>query len=326
MLHYNFPPYSVGETRPIRGPGRREIGHGTLALKALEAVLPDYDDFPYTVRIVSDISKSDGSSSMATVCGGSLALMDAGVPIKAPVAGVAMGLISEGDRYEVLTDILGEEDHQGDMDFKVAGTTEGITTFQLDNKLGTLPYRMLEKALERAKEARLHVLSEMAKALEKPREHLSPHAPRVELIRIRKERIRDLIGPGGRIIQEIQSSTSSKIDVNDDGEVRIFSPDEINLREAVKKVNDQVLEPIQGRFYRGVVTGVKDFGVFVRVSGVAEGLVHVSEMSPKRITHPSELVKEGDEVFLQVVGADKQGRLQFSMKEAEGIGLSEVEN
>ena len=326
LLHYNFPPYSVGEARPMRGPGRREIGHGTLALKALAAVLPPHDDFPYTIRVVSDISQSDGSSSMATVCGGSLALMDAGVPVEAAVAGVAMGLVKEGDRFEILTDILGEEDHQGDMDFKVAGTSRGITAFQLDNKLGTLPCDILEKALERARAARVHVLSEMAKTIEKPRDALSPHAPRVELLRIRKERIKDLIGPGGRVIQDIQAATSTKIDVGEEGEVKVFSPDEINMRAALKRIKDLILEPLEGKFYRGVVTGVKDFGVFVRISGAAEGLVHVLDMASRRIGHPSELVKEGDEVAILVSGVDKQGRLQFSMRDAEGIGPSQLEN
>ena len=306
LLFYNFPPYSVGEVRPLRGPGRREIGHGNLAHRALAAVLPAPLAFPYTIKVESEISESNGSSSMATVCGGALALMDAGVPVARPVAGVAMGLIMDGERVAILSDILGDEDHLGDMDFKVAGTERGITAVQMDNKLGSLPREVLERALEQARAGRLHVLGEMAKVLAAPRPDLAPHAPRIAVEKIRRNRIRDLIGPGGRIIQELQAETGTKIDVDDDGTVRIAAPGGAGLDAALAKVRELCGEPEVGRVYRGAVTGVKDFGVFVRVMGSIEGLVHASEL-----TGAGE-IGEGDAMDVRVLGVDDRGRLKLA--------------
>jgi polyribonucleotide nucleotidyltransferase len=315
LLHYHFPPYSVGEARPMRGPGRREVGHGALARRALEAVLPPPDQFPYTLRIVSEISESNGSSSMATVCGGCLALMDAGVPIKAPVAGIAMGLVKEGDRLVVLSDILGDEDHLGDMDFKVAGTAQGITAIQMDNKIGSLPHAVMEQALEQARRGRLHVLEQMAKALDKPRPELKPSAPLVAVLNIAPNRIRDLIGPGGKVIQEIQRTSGAKVEVDDTGTVRIFAPN----RAARDAARSQVLEKAGslevGEIYDGVVTGVKDFGAFVRIRG-QEGLVHRSEWDVARVEAMAAVTKEGDAVRVKVIGADRQGKISLSRKAA----------
>ncbi len=306
LLYYNFPPYSVGEVRPLRGPGRREIGHGTLAHRALAPTLPPAAAFPYTIKIESDISESNGSSSMATVCGGALALMDAGVPITRPVAGVAMGLIMEGAAVAVLSDILGDEDHLGDMDFKVAGTERGITALQMDNKLGSLPRAVLEQALEQARIGRMHVLAEMAKVLAAPRPDLAPHAPRIAVEKIRVNRIRDLIGPGGRIIQDLQAETGTKIDVDDDGTVRIAAPGGAGLEAALRRVRELCGEPEVGSVYRGTVTGVKEFGCFVRVMGSIEGLVHASEL-----TGLGE-IGEGDSMDVRVLGVDDRGRLKLA--------------
>jgi len=315
LLHYNFPGYSVGEVRANRGPGRREVGHGALARRALEAVMPPEGTFPYTVRVVSEISESNGSSSMATVCGGCLALMDGGVPLDAPVAGIAMGLIKEGDAFVVLSDILGDEDHLGDMDFKVAGTAKGVTALQMDNKLGSLPAAVMAQAFEQARLGRLHILAEMAKALAAPRAEPKPHAPLVAQLSIAPNRIRDLIGPGGKVIQEIQRTTGTKVEVDDTGHVNIYAPN----RGARDAARDAVLEKAGtlevGQVYDGVVTGVKDFGAFVRIRG-QEGLVHKSEWEPGRVENMSEKAKEGDAVRVRVLGADRGGKISLSRKAA----------
>jgi polyribonucleotide nucleotidyltransferase len=325
QLYYRFPSYSVGEVRPLRGPGRREIGHGNLARRALEPVLPAREVFPYTIKIESEITSSNGSSSMASVCGGCLALMDAGVPILRPVAGIAMGLIREGERIAVLSDILGDEDHLGDMDLKVAGTEAGITAVQLDNKIGALPLDLLGRALEQAREGRMHILGEMAKALPRPRAELSPHAPRVAFLKIGTHRIRDLIGSGGRVIQALQADTQTKVDVSDDGTVRIYALDAASLKLAVRRVHDLTDEPEIGRVYRGVVTGVKEFGVFVRIFEGIEGLVHASELAAGPIADPSQVAGEGDEMIVRVLGTDR-GKIRLSRKAAFGASESEIAN
>ena len=318
QLYYNFPPYSVGEVRPLRGPGRREIGHGNLAYRALAAVLPEADTFPYTIRVESEIAESNGSSSMATVCGGTLALMDAGVPIARPVAGIAMGLILEGEgnnaRFAILSDILGDEDHLGDMDFKVAGTERGITAVQMDNKVGSLPRAVLEAALEQARRGRLSILGSMAAILAGPRSDLAPHAPRIVVRKIRRNRIRDLIGPGGRIIQELQADTGTKIDVEDDGRVRIAGRGGAGLETAIGRVEELTGEPEVGRVYRGSVTGVKEFGCFVRVMGSIEGLVPAAAL-----TGVGE-VAEGDAMEVRVLGVDDRGRLKLGRAERSDSG------
>jgi polyribonucleotide nucleotidyltransferase len=325
QLYYRFPSYSVGEVRPLRAPGRREIGHGNLARRALEPVLPSRERFPYTVKIESEITSSNGSSSMASVCGGCLALMDAGVPILRPVAGIAMGLIREGDRVAVLSDILGDEDHLGDMDFKVAGTEKGVTAVQLDNKVGALPFDLLDRALEQAREGRMHILGEMAKALPRPRAELSPNAPRVAFLKIGVHRIRDLIGSGGRVIQALQADTQTKVDVSDDGTVRIYALDAASLKLAVRRVHDLTDEPEIGRVYRGVVTGVKEFGVFVRLFEGIEGLVHASELAHGPIQDPSQVAAEGDEMVVRVLGTDR-GKIRLSRRQAMDVPESEIAN
>ncbi len=325
QLYYRFPSYSVGEVRPLRAPGRREIGHGNLARRALEPVLPSQEVFPYTIKIESEITSSNGSSSMASVCGGCLALMDAGVPILRPVAGIAMGLIREGDRVAILSDILGDEDHLGDMDFKVAGTEKGITAVQLDNKVGALPLELLDRALEQARAGRLHILAEMAKALPRPRAELSPHAPRVAFLKIGTHRIRDLIGSGGRVIQALQADTLTKVDVSDDGTVRIYARDAASLKLAVRRVHDLTDEPEIGRVYRGVVTGVKEFGVFVRLFEGIEGLVHASELAQGPIQDPSQVAAEGDEMLVRVLGTDR-GKIRLSRRQAMNTPESEIAN
>ena len=326
QLYYRFPPYSVGEVRPMRGPGRREIGHGHLARRALEGVLPEPTRFPYTIKLESEITASNGSSSMASVCGGCLALMDAGVPIARPVAGIAMGLIREGDRAVILSDILGDEDHLGDMDFKVAGTEQGVTAVQLDNKIGALPFPLLAQALEQARAGRLHILGEMAKVLAKPRAELAPHAPRVASLRIGVHRIRDRIGPGGRVIQDLQADTLTRVDVNDDGTVRIYAQDAASLQHALRRVHDLTGEPEVGRIYRGVVTGVKDFGVFVRLFAGIEGLVHVTELAPGPIRDTAQVAHEGDEMVVKVLGIDGQGKIRLSRKAALNVPEGEIAN
>ncbi len=316
MLHYNFPPFSVAEVRPIRGPGRREIGHGKLAERAISAVLPDHDSFPYTIRIVSDILESNGSSSMASICGGSLSLLDAGVKIKKPVAGVAMGLIKEGDDFHVLTDILGDEDHLGDMDFKVGGTEDGITAIQMDIKIKGIDREVLTKALSQAKDGRLHILGEMAKAIDKPREEMSQFAPRITTLQVKPDRIRDIIGPGGRVIKEIIAQTGCSIDVEDDGTVKIGSSDPDATKEALKIIKELTQEAELGKLYMSTVKKITDFGAFCEILPGTEGLLHISEMSDKRIDKVTDLLSEGDEVLVKVVGIDRQGKIRLSRKEA----------
>jgi polyribonucleotide nucleotidyltransferase len=316
MLHYNFPPFSVGEARFLRGPGRREVGHGSLAEKAIRPVIPSKDDFPYTVRVVSDILESNGSSSMATVCGTTLALMDAGVPIKTPVAGIAMGLIKEGDTAIVLTDILGLEDHLGDMDFKVTGTAEGITAFQMDVKIAGISREIMEQALGQAREGRLFILKKMSETMEVPREGLSPHAPRIYTMQIKQDRIRDVIGTGGKVIRGIIEQTGVKINVNDDGTVLIASSDEASAREAIQIVEGIVEEPELGKIYDGKVVRITDFGAFVEILPGTDGLLHISQIDFKRIDKVTDVLHEGDEVPVKVIEIDKMGRIRLSRKEA----------
>ena len=315
MLHYNFPAYSVGEVRPLRGPGRREVGHGALARRALLPVLPSDSDFPYTVRIVSEISESNGSSSMATVCGGALALMDGGVPISSPVAGIAMGLIKEGDDLVVLSDILGDEDHLGDMDFKVAGTENGVTAIQMDNKIGSLPAEVMGQAFDQARRGRLHILGEMAKAIQAPREEVKSNAPMVASFTIAAGRVRDLIGPGGKIIQGIQKETETRVEVDDAGQVRIYAPNREARDAAYAMIQDAAGSLEVGDIYDAVVTGVKEFGAFVRARSY-EGLVHISEWDSAHVENMEAVAKIGDKVRVKVMGTDRQGRLTLSRKEA----------
>jgi polyribonucleotide nucleotidyltransferase len=324
QLHYAFPPYSVGEVRPLRGPGRREIGHGNLARRALEAVLPSPEAFPYTIKLESEITESNGSSSMATVCGGCLALMDAGVPIRRPVAGIAMGLIQEGGAAEILSDILGVEDHLGDMDFKVAGTAVGVTAVQLDNKVGSLPLDLLERALAQAREGRVHILAEMARTLAEPRRQLSTFAPRIEVMKIRPHRIRDLIGPGGRHIQDLQADANVRIDVEDDGTVRIYAEEAGSLPYAKRRVWELTGEPEVGKIYRGTVTGVKEFGVFVRLFQGIEGLVHASELAEGHTRDVGSVAAEGETLLVKVLGVEG-GRISLSRRQAAGAREEDIE-
>ena len=314
LLHYNFPPYSVGEVGRVGSPGRREIGHGKLAWRALQAVLPAATDFPYTIRIVSEITESNGSSSMASVCGGSLAMMDAGVPLKAPVAGVAMGLILEDDgEYAVLTDILGDEDHLGDMDFKVAGTENGITSLQMDIKVAGITPEIMRKALAQAKDGRMHILSEMGKALSEVGE-FSVHAPRIETMHIPTDKIREVIGSGGKVIREIVETSGAKVDINDDGVVKIASSDGEAIKRAYDMIYSIVAEPEEGHIYKGKVVKIVDFGAFVNFFGKRDGLVHVSQIVPRRLNHPSDELKEGQEVWVKLLGFDDRGKVRLSMK------------
>ena len=313
LLHYNFPPYSVGETGRAAGPGRREIGHGKLAWRALQAVLPKSSDFPYTIRIVSEITESNGSSSMATVCGGSLSMMDAGVPLKSAVAGVAMGLILEGKEYAVLTDILGDEDHLGDMDFKVAGTSEGITSLQMDIKVAGITPEIMEKALEQAKEGRLHILDEMSKSISKPGE-FSKYAPKIESLKIATDKIREVIGSGGKMIREIVEVSGAKVDINDEGIIKIASNDSDKINKAIELIKSIVDEPEVGKIYNGKIVKLMDFGAFVNFFGKKDGLVHVSQISTERVAHPKDLLKEGQEVKVKLIGFDDRGKVRLSMK------------
>jgi polyribonucleotide nucleotidyltransferase len=316
MLHYNFPPFSVGETKPMRGPGRREIGHGALAERAVRAILPDIKAFPYVIRIVSEITESNGSSSMATVCGASLSLMDAGVPIKAPVAGVAMGLIKSDDKYVVLTDILGDEDHLGDMDFKVCGTTKGITALQMDIKIKGLDREIMDKAMLQARDGRLHILNEMAKAIDSSRADLSRYAPRIVLIKINPEKIRDVIGPGGKTIRSITESCGVKMEVSDDGTVSIASNDSNKVKNAITIIESLTQEAVVGKIYKGIVKRLADFGAFVEILPGTDGLVHISQISEDKIRRVDDVLSEGDEVMVKVLEVDRQGKIRLSIKEA----------
>ena len=301
MLHYNFPPYSVGETGRTGFTSRREIGHGKLAWRSLQAVLPEYDDFPYTIRLVSEITESNGSSSMATVCGSSLSLMDAGVPLKRPVAGIAMGLIKDGDRVAVLSDILGDEDHLGDMDFKVAGTSEGITSLQMDIKITGITKDIMDTALTQAKAGRIHILAEMAKAIETPRETVNSTAPRIETIQVPVDKIRDVIGSGGKVIREIVEESGAKVDINDDGIVKIASSDTESLNKALELINSIVAEPEAGEIYEGKVVKIMDFGAFVNFFGKRDGLVHISQLANERVKNVTDIVSEGDIVKVKLL-------------------------
>jgi polyribonucleotide nucleotidyltransferase len=318
MLHYNFPPFSVGEVKMLRSPGRREIGHGALAERGLFQVLPDEETFPYTIRIVSEILESNGSSSMATVCGGTIALMDAGVPIKAPVAGIAMGLIQEGKDTAVLSDILGDEDHLGDMDFKVVGTAKGITSLQMDIKIEGLSAALFSQALEQAREGRLHILGEMAKALNAPRAEISPYAPKIITLNIPKDMIGALIGPGGKNIRGITEATGVKIDIDDDGTVHVAAVDGEAATRAIKMIKATVAVPEVGKYYKGAVQKIMEFGAFVEVLPGTDGLVHISQLSEKRVAKVDDVVKEGEEVVVKVLEIDSKGKIRLSMKEAVG--------
>jgi len=316
MLHYNFPPFSVGEVKPLRAPGRREIGHGMLAERALKSVIPQKSDFPYTIRIVADILESNGSSSMATVCGGSLALMDAGVPVKAPVAGIAMGLIKEGEKIVILTDILGLEDHLGDMDFKVTGTENGITAFQMDVKISGVSRQIMEEALERARKGRLYILGKMIDVLAGPRDSLATHAPRIYNMKIKSDKIRDVIGSGGKTIRGIIEQTGVKIDIDDEGNVNIASLDEASAQKAIDIIKGIVAEAELGKLYLGKVKRIVDFGAFVEILPGLEGLLHISQIADKRIAKVSDVLKEGEDILVKVIEIDKMGRIRLSKKEA----------
>ncbi|MBW8053679.1 MAG: polyribonucleotide nucleotidyltransferase, partial [Nitrospira sp.] len=314
MLHYNFPPYSVGETGRVGSPKRREIGHGRLARRSIAAVLPDMDEYPYVVRVVSEITESNGSSSMATVCGASLSLMDAGVKIKAPVAGVAMGLIKEGKRFAVLTDIIGDEDHLGDMDFKVAGTSEGVTALQMDIKIEEITKEIMQAALEQAKEGRFHILDAMNQVIAEPRAELSDYAPRIITFKINPDRIRDVIGKGGTTIRAICEETNATIDISDDGTVKIASVDNAATQEARRRVEQLTADVEVGMVYEGRVAKLMDFGAFVTILPGRDGLVHISQISNERVENVSDKLKEGDNVKVKVLEVDKQGRIRLSMK------------
>ena len=314
MLHYNFPPYSVGETGRMGSPGRREIGHGKLAWRAVHPVMPDHEEFPYTIRIVSEITESNGSSSMATVCGTSLALMDAGVPLKAPVAGIAMGLIKEGNDFAVLSDILGDEDHLGDMDFKVAGTEKGVTSLQMDIKITGITEEIMRIALDQAREGRMHILGEMGKSLGSARTELGEHAPRIETIKIPTDKIREVIGSGGSVIREIVAESGAKIDIEDDGTVKVAAAKRESIDAALRRIREITSEPEVGTIYKGKVVKIMDFGAFVNFFGAKDGLVHISQLAPGRPATVGEVVKEGQEVYVKLLGFDERGKTRLSMK------------
>ncbi len=314
MLHYNFPPYSVGEAGRMAGPGRREIGHGKLAWRAIRPVMPEKEFFPYTIRIVSEITESNGSSSMATVCGTSLSMMDAGVPLSRPVAGIAMGLIKEEDGVVILSDILGDEDHLGDMDFKVAGTETGITALQMDIKITSITEEIMRDAVEQAREGRLHILREMSKALTSARDVVSDNAPRITVIKVSVDKIREIIGPGGKMIREICETTGAKIDIDDDGTVKVAAMDEKASDAAVGMINDIAAEPEVGVIYTGTVVKTVDFGAFVNFMGARDGLVHISELRPERVEKTTDIVNVGDKVKVKLVGIDDRGKVKLSMK------------
>ena len=315
MLHYNFPPYSVGEASMLRPPGRREIGHGKLAWRAIKPLMPIKDKFPYTIRVVSEITESNGSSSMATVCGTSLSLMDAGVPLEKPIAGIAMGLIKEKKNYAILSDILGDEDHLGDMDFKVAGTKDGITALQMDIKITSITKEIMEKALNQALEGRIKILSEMDKAIASSRKELNSNAPQIQIIKIDPSKIKDVIGSGGKIIKSITEETGVKIDIDDDGTIKIASTDSEGGKLALEKIENIVAEPELNEIYSGTVVKIMDFGAFVNFMGTKDGLVHISELSEKRVGKTTDIVKVGDKVKVKVIGFDNRGKIRLSMKE-----------
>ncbi|MGD9115008.1 MAG: polyribonucleotide nucleotidyltransferase, partial [Desulfobacterales bacterium] len=314
MLHYNFPPYSVGEVKRIAGPSRRDIGHGGLSTRAIERILPEKEDFDYTIRLVSEVLESNGSSSMGTVCSCILALMDGGVPIKAPVAGIAMGLVKDGDQVVVLSDILGDEDHTGDMDFKVTGTQKGITALQMDIKIHELSRSIMGKALEQAKAGRLHILEKMAEALKEPRQELSPFAPTINTIQINPDKIREVIGPGGKIIRSIQSETNTNIEIEDSGLVKVaaFSKEEGDA--AVKLIENLTREPEVGAIYEGKVVKITDFGAFVQILPGSDGLVHISQLANRRVTKVSDIVREGDKLKVKVLEIGRDGKIRLSHK------------
>jgi polyribonucleotide nucleotidyltransferase len=314
MLHYNFPPFSVGETGRLGSPGRREIGHGKLAWRAIHPMLPLHHEFPYTIRVVSEITESNGSSSMATVCGSSLALMDAGVPLKAPTAGIAMGLILEDKRYAVLSDILGDEDHLGDMDFKVAGTEKGITSLQMDIKIAGITEEIMRVALNQAKDGRLHILLEMSKAITSARAELGEHAPRIEVLTIPTDKIREVIGSGGKVIREIVEKTGAKVDISDDGTVKVASSSADSIKAAINWIKSIASDPEVGHIYEGTVVKVMDFGAFVNFFGSRDGLVHISQLAPRRVQKTTDVVKEGEKVKVKLLGFDERGKVRLSMK------------
>ena len=314
LLHYNFPPFSVGETGRLGAPGRREIGHGKLAWRAIHPVLPPHHEFPYTIRVVSEITESNGSSSMATVCGTSLSLMDAGVPLKRPTAGIAMGLIKEEERFAVLSDILGDEDHLGDMDFKVAGTERGVTSLQMDIKIAGITEEIMRVALDQAKDGRMHILGEMGKALTSARAELGEHAPRIEVFSIPVDKIREVIGSGGKVIREIVEKTGAKIDIQDDGTVKVASANGESIKAAINWIKSIASEPEVGHIYEGTVVKVMDFGAFVNFFGAKDGLVHISQLAQRRVQKTSDVVKEGDKVKVKLLGFDERGKVRLSMK------------
>jgi polyribonucleotide nucleotidyltransferase len=322
-LHYNFPPFCVGETSMRLFPGRREIGHGYLAERSVAQILPKHDDFPYTIRIVSDILESNGSSSMASVCGSSLALMDAGVPVSDAVAGIAMGLIKEGDDFAVLSDILGDEDHLGDMDFKVTGTQKGVAALQMDIKITGVNKEIMKQALEQAREGRLHILDKMAEALAAPRPELSKYAPRITTVYVTKDQVRTVIGPGGKNIRGIIEATGCAIDIEDDGRVNIASSDGEAAKAAIKMIRDLTQEAEVGRLYDGEVKKIMEFGAFVEIFPGTDGLVHISELDRERVRAVTDVLNEGDKVLVKCIGIDKQGKIKLSRKEALGQKLPE---
>lgn len=330
LLHYNFPPYSVGEVGAMRAPGRREIGHGKLAYRSICPVLPNHESFPYTIRIVSEITESNGSSSMATVCGATLSLMSAGVQIKAPVAGIAMGLVKEGDSYAVLSDIMGDEDHLGDMDFKVAGTEQGITALQMDIKINGINKEIMSTALSQAKYGRAHILSKMLEAISAPRSDLNSNAPKITTLKIDKDKIRELIGPGGKVIKDICEKSQAKVDITDDGTVRVAAVNSQQAEIALKMISDICATPEIGKVYIGVITKITDFGAFVKYMGNSEGLVHISEISSKKIAKVTDVLKEGEEVTVKLTGIEKNGKVRLSIKallaeESDGSTSSEAQ-
>ena len=325
LLHYNFPPFSVGETGRIGSPGRREIGHGKLAWRAIHPMLPSSAEFPYTIRVVSEITESNGSSSMATVCGSSLALMDAGVPLKRPTAGIAMGLILEDKRYAVLSDILGDEDHLGDMDFKVAGTEQGVTSLQMDIKIAGITEEIMKVALAQAKDGRMHILGEMGKALTAARAELGEHAPRIEMFKIPTDKIREVIGTGGKVIREIVEKTGAKINIEDDGSVKVASASGESIKAAINWIKSIASDPEVGHIYDGTVVKVMDFGAFVNFFGAKDGLVHISQLAPRRVNKVTDVVKEGDKVKVKLLGVDERGKVRLSMKAVDQTTGEDIE-